>query len=202
MNHVMIMAGDDLRTRQLAVTRQRIARAVADIVVSEGAASLSFPAVADRAGVSLRTVYRHFPKKDALVTAALEAGSERTLSAFPSGERSIGRLRELIRELWAELAENRDLVLVQQTTPAGRALRGERLRRRREELRASLPDEVPGLDDDGYDRLAALCTVLFSSHLLFDLTDELGVERDTAAGLAAYALEAACERARREGDVR
>ena len=47
-----------------------------------------------------------------------------------------------------------------------------------------------------------LCTVLFSSHLLFDLTDELGVERDTAAGLAAYALEAACERARREGDVR
>jgi AcrR family transcriptional regulator len=202
MNHVMTIVGTDVRTRQLAATRQRIARAVADIVVSEGAASLSFPSVADRAGVSLRTVYRHFPNKDALVTAALEAGSERTLSAFPSGDRSIGRLRELIRELWAELEENRDLVLVQQTTPAGRALRGERLRRRREELRASLPDEVPALDDDAYDRLAALCTVLFSSHLLFDLTDELGVERDTAAGLAAYALEAACERARREGDVR
>jgi AcrR family transcriptional regulator len=197
----MTVVGDDLRTRQLAATRQGIARAVADIVVSEGAASLSFPAVADRAGVSLRTVYRHFPNKDALVTAALEAGSERTLSAFPSGQRSIGRLRALIRELWAELEENRDLVLVQQTTPAGRALRGERLRKRRDELRASLPDDVPALDDDGYDRLAALCTVLFSSHLLFDLTDELGVERDTAAGLAAYALEAACERARREGDV-
>jgi len=198
----MPLIGEDLRTGQLAATRQRIGRAVADIIVSEGAASLSFPAVADRAGVSLRTVYRHFPNKDALVNAALEAGSERTLSAFPGGERSIDRLRQLIRELWAELEENRDLVLVQLTTPAGRALRGERLRKRRAELRASLPDEVPTLEVDGYDRLAALCTVLFSSHLLFDLTEELGVERDTAAGLVAYALEAACERARREGDVR
>jgi AcrR family transcriptional regulator len=198
----MTIVGVDVRTRQLAATRQGIARAVAEIVVSEGAASLSFPAVADRAGVSLRTVYRHFPNKDTLVAAALEAGSERTLSAFPSGERSIGRLRELIRDLWAELEENRDLVLVQLTTPAGRALRGERLRKRREELRAALPEAVPELDDDGYDRLAALCTVLFSSHLLFDLTDELGVDRDTAAGLSAYAVEAACDRARREGDVR
>jgi AcrR family transcriptional regulator len=186
----------------VAATRRGIARAVADIVVSEGAAALSFPAVAQRADVSLRTVYRHFPNKDALVTAALEAGSERTLAAFPSGDRSISRLRELITELWAELEENRDLVLVQLTTPAGRALRGERLRTRRAELRASLPDEVPALDDGAYDRLAALCTVLFSSHLLFDLTDELGVDRDTAAGLAAYALEATCERARREGEVR
>jgi AcrR family transcriptional regulator len=192
----------DVRTRQVAATRHGIARAVAEIVVSEGAAALSFPAVAHRAGVSLRTVYRHFPNKDALVAAALEAGSERTLSAFPSGERSIGRLRELIGELWAELEENRDLVLVQLTTPAGRALRGERLRKRREELRTSLPDAVPALDDEGYDRLAALCTVLFSSHMLFDLTDELGVDRESAAGLAAYALEAACERARREGVVR
>jgi AcrR family transcriptional regulator len=193
---------DDVRTRQLAATRQRIARAVAEVVVSEGAALLSFPLVADRAGVSLRTVYRHFPNKDALVTAALEAGSERTVSAFPSGERSVPRLRELIRALWAELDENRDLVLAQQTTPAGRALRGERLRRRRDEIRASLSDDVPGLDEAGYDRLAALCTVLFSSHLLVDLTDELGVDRDTAAGLAAYALEATCERARREGEIR
>jgi AcrR family transcriptional regulator len=202
MNHVMTIVGDDVRTRQLAATRQRIARAVAEIVVAEGAASLSYPAVADRSGVSLRTVYRHFPNKDALVTAALEAGSERTLSAFPSGERSIGRLRELIRQLWTELEENRDLVLVQQTTPAGRALRGERLRKRREEIRGSLPGEVQGLDDEGYDRLAALCAVLFSSHMMLDLTDDLGVERDTAAGLAAYAIEAACERARREGEVR
>lgn len=198
----MTAVRDDVRTRQLADTRQRIARAVADVVVSEGAASLSFPAVADRAGVSLRTVYRHFPNKDALVTAAIEAGSERTLSAFPSGERSISALRGMLRALWAELEENRDLLMVQLTTPAGRALRGERLRKRCEELRAGLPDEVPALDDDGYDRLAALCTVLLSSHLLLDLTDELGVDRDTAAGLAAYAIEAACERARREGDVR
>jgi AcrR family transcriptional regulator len=202
MNHVMRLAKDDVRTRQLTDTRKRIALAVADIVVSEGAASLSFPGVADRAGVSLRTVYRHHPNKEALLAAAVDAGSERTITAFPSGERTIAGMRDFLRELWVELDENRDLIAVQLTTPAGQALRAERLRNRHAEFRASLPTEVPGLAADDNDRLAALCTVLMSSSLMIELVDVLGLDRDVAAELAAYALESVCERAAREGEVR
>ena len=198
----MALAKDDVRTRQVTDTRKRIARAVAEIVLADGPAALSFPAVADRAGVSLRTVYRHHPNKEALLAAAVDAGSERTITAFPLGERTIAGMRELLRELWVELDENRDLIAVQLTTPAGQALRATRLRNRRAEFRAALPREVPGLAEADNDRLAALCTVLMSSHVMLELVDVLGVDRDTAAELVAYALESVCERAAREGEVR
>jgi AcrR family transcriptional regulator len=202
MNHVMALAKDDVRTRQLTDTRKRIARAVAEIILSDGPASVSFPAVADRSGVSLRTVYRHFPNKEALLAAAVDAGSERTISAVPLGERTIAGMREFLRELWVELEENRDLIAVQLTTPAGQGLRATRLRNRHAEFRTALPREVPGLPDEDNDRLAALCTVVMSSHLMLEMVDVLGVDRDTAAELVAYALESVCERARREGEVR
>lgn len=186
----------------MAHTRVRIARAVIEVVVADGVSALSFPAVAEQAGVSLRTVYRHFPNKERLLAAAVEAGSERTLTAFPAEERTLSGMRTFIRELWLELGESRDLLTVEQTTPAGRSLRGDRLRGRRDQFRQMVRNEVPGLADDDVDRLAALCTVLMSSHLMLDLVDELGVDRDEAAGLAAYAMESVAERARREGEVR
>ena len=37
---------------------------------------------------------------------------------------------------------------------------------------------------------------------MLELVDVLGVDRDTAAELVAYALESVCDRARREGEVR
>src|SRR5687767_1255825 len=59
------------RAAQAAQTRDLILDALVR-VMARGVAELSMPAVAREAGVSLRTVYRHFPTKRDLL-AALDA---------------------------------------------------------------------------------------------------------------------------------
>jgi AcrR family transcriptional regulator len=58
-----------LRERQVAQTRETILRALADEILQNGIHGLSVAAVAARADVAERTVYRHFASGEALVEA-------------------------------------------------------------------------------------------------------------------------------------
>jgi AcrR family transcriptional regulator len=75
---VHLMARDDSSQE----TRQRIVDAVAALVTEEHPATISVPAVARRAGVSVATVYRYFPNKGQLLDAATEVGHRRTSAEF------------------------------------------------------------------------------------------------------------------------
>jgi AcrR family transcriptional regulator len=202
MNHAMTVARPDLRSTQVDDTHKRIATAVAEVLADGGAAELSFPAVAERANVSLRTVYRHFPNKETLAAGALHAGSERALALHPVDELRLDDMRPFMHDLWTELLEHRDLVTAQQMTPLGREMRGERMRQRREIVRRAIERDDPALDVESVERLADLATPLMSGALLLDFVEGLGVEVDEAALLAAYAIEAALDRVRREGAFR
>ena len=188
MNHVMT-AVDDLRTAQVAETRRRISQAVLDVLARDGAAHLSFPSVAEQAGVSLRTVYRHFPNKEALLAGGLVHGSEEATVAFPVGTRMVGNLREFLPMLGSELVRNRDAVHAMHATPTGVTMRAARQRARLEEAKAALAGERPELTADQRTRVAMLATVLMSSHVLFDLLD-LGLDVEGAADVVAGAIEA------------
>jgi AcrR family transcriptional regulator len=202
MNHVSMTTTEDLRTSQVAETKRRIARAVVEVIVRDGAVALSYPAVAEQAGVSLRTVYRHFPNKDELGRAASYAGSETFTAAFPPGERHMTNLRDFLPVLFADLERARDLVTVQHATRDGAVVRRERLRVRQEELVESLAKDYDDVSEADRERLASLMTVLMGSTVLFDLVDHLDVDVSEAAFLVAYAIESVAERARREGGVR
>lgn len=56
-------------------TRERIFDAVLALLVERG--PLTVPAIAQRAGVAVPTVYRHFPTREALMDASIEAIGER-----------------------------------------------------------------------------------------------------------------------------
>src|SRR5205807_5678190 len=71
-----------LRGDQLAATRERILEAACVDVSPRSLESLSFAAVAARAGVSERTVFRHFPTMRALQDAVV-ARYER-MAGWPS----------------------------------------------------------------------------------------------------------------------
>ena len=188
MNHVMT-AVQDLRTTQLHETRGRIARAVLEVLGRDGAAHLSFPSVAEQAGVSLRTVYRHFPNKEALLAAGLEHGSKEASLAMTDGTRLVSNVREFLPALWIELSRNRDAVHAMHATPEGMALRVDRVRARVDEARTALAQERPDLTPDQREGVALIATVLMSSHVLMDLLD-LGLDVDDAADLVARSIEA------------
>lgn len=61
-----------LRDQQLALTRTTILDALAAEITANGLVDLSIQAVADRAGVTHRTVYNHFPTREALNDAFAE----------------------------------------------------------------------------------------------------------------------------------
>lgn len=65
-----------VRTRDARATRARLIRAALDLFTAQGFRGTTTPEIAQRAGVAEATIYRHFPSKDALLTAAcLEAQS-------------------------------------------------------------------------------------------------------------------------------
>lgn len=58
-----------IRDRKAAQTRESILRALAEVVEEEGVAEMSVSKVAERAGVSHATIYRHFPNRRKLLDA-------------------------------------------------------------------------------------------------------------------------------------
>lgn len=58
-----------LRERKARATKRAILEALVDLVRTEGIHAFSVQAVADRAEVSHRTVYRYFPTKEAMLEA-------------------------------------------------------------------------------------------------------------------------------------
>lgn len=180
-------------------TRERIIDAVHALLAEESPATLSIPAVADRAGTSLRTVYRYFPTKEALVDAA-----SRTFEAETHGvptHASFATLEEYLVEMWTSFTKSVGAVKAQHLTPAGRELRAVRLPRSRAGAKLALQDERLDLPDADLERLADLIVVFIGSAMYLELVDRLGYDDTDAARLAAWATTAMVDRARREGTV-
>jgi AcrR family transcriptional regulator len=70
-----------LRAEQAEQTRERIVDGVVDELVN-GSGELTMAGVAERARVSVRTVYRHFPTRQALADAVVDRYDHRFGAAF------------------------------------------------------------------------------------------------------------------------
>ena len=63
-------------------TRERIVSAASRLFYSEGIRAVGVDAVAEKAGVTKRTLYYHFTSKDELVAAYLEARDQPNIELF------------------------------------------------------------------------------------------------------------------------
>lgn len=101
------------RRRQAEATRARVVEAAAEVFLEHGYAGATIPAVADRAGVALQTVYRAAPGKSGLlaaaVTAAVAGGSARAAVVVEE--------RPAIRAIRDEPDPRRQLLLYAHTQP-------------------------------------------------------------------------------------
>jgi AcrR family transcriptional regulator len=78
-------------------TRARIIQAASDLFYAEGIRAVSVDAVAERAGVTKKTLYYHFRSKDELVEAYLVARDSPNLAAFARWfDRAEGALPERV----------------------------------------------------------------------------------------------------------
>jgi AcrR family transcriptional regulator len=91
-----------LTERRRAATRLEIANAAIRLFTAKGVAATSAEEIADAAGISVRTLWRYFPTKEACVQPLLAAGIEsvaRHLRAWPRGGTLLDALGE--PSMWA-----------------------------------------------------------------------------------------------------
>lgn len=190
----------DLQEQRRAATHEQIIRAVHDVLVEEHPATLSMPRIAEHAGISLRTLYRYFPTKEALVDAASE--SFEVPHTAVGGQSSLATLPAYLRAQWTGFSGSLAAVKAQHLTPAGRALRDRRIPRSRRAVRAAIETEGLDLAPADVARLADLVIALTSSAMYLELVDRLGQRDEEAADLAAWTVIAVFDRARRRGGIR
>lgn len=187
-----------LRERQKSLTRDAILDALAETIVDQGLHDFSVQDVADRAGVSHRTVYRHFPDRDALLdgmAAKLDTlFRERELSVLPDVAEDIAGQ---IRSAFDVFAEHRPLVravavgaLATGSQPETRQIRDRVFREKVEEMAEGLPPEEAR-------RASAVVRYLANSLAWVTLTDQLGLEEEEAIEAVSWAVETLLSEVRR-----
>lgn len=190
--------GETLRDAHKRATRDRIVRAVADLVAEAHPAAVSVPAVAKRAGVGVATVYRYFPTKEALLDAsAMVLGDDSKLTSLDAMPTSFEELTSVLPEQFAAIARNIGLARNQLASPLGRQLRQVRWEAKRVAVTKAL--EGSGIDPTSPEgqRFAAVADVLTSSTAVLELHDKAGIPIDVAADHVLWALEV-LERATKE----
>lgn len=187
----------ELREQQTAATRGRIVDA-AVAVMARGIASLSIPAVAEEAGVSVPTVYRHFATKGDLLAAVYpHVARQAGLHDLRMPQR-MDEMREAVRDYFGRLEEIGPEARAAMASPAAEEVRHLSVERRRELWRGVAGSVRPRLHAEDRERLARIMSVLIASSSLRMWIDHLGATADVAADDIAWLLDAAVAASRRD----
>jgi AcrR family transcriptional regulator len=174
-----------LQEARAALVRDRVLDGVASVLA--GGEDLTFAKVAAAARVPERTVYRHFPTREALLTAIFEWANERVgITARPTTEAEALELVERAFPAYDEIAPIiRELLLA----PEGLLARASQNTDRRRAAAQLVRGEVPGLDRTRARRLAAVVQLLTTAAAWQTLREYWDMDGSEAAATAALGIE-------------
>jgi AcrR family transcriptional regulator len=180
-----------LRDQQAAVARDRIFRAVAELLERAGSGALTMPQVAELSGVSLRTIYRYFPTRELLLEAAGRwIGGELLKQGYPA---SLDDVADSFELACSEFDERPGLVRAMALSQVGREARSPRRGERLQAIRQSLEQEVGGLSKRELRQAEAVLAYLHNMLAYTTLREEQqlsGAEIGEALGWAIRTLVA------------
>jgi AcrR family transcriptional regulator len=180
-----------LRQRHSELTRDLILRTVAEMLDENGTADLVVPEVARRAGVSLRTVYRHFPSREELIAAAGEWIGVNVLSAG---------MADKLDQIPGEYAENAarwddhpKLVEAMAFSRGANSLRSVRRQQRLETIREALQEVTEGLSEAEAKRAFAVLAYLDNMLAWVTMREEAGLDGKEVGAAVAWAMQVLIE---------
>ncbi len=183
-----------IRTRQTELTRTSIIEALAEVIVEEGPLGFSVQSVADRAGVSHRTVYRYFPNRVAMCEGLVEMTEERSrLGGYGEFPDSLEGLLEMVPKAFEGFGSDRvlhhsllllTLSIGHRSTPS----------KRRDEVTDRMVERIaPSIRAEEKVKASTLIRYLSSSHTWMILTSQFGRTDREAAEAAIHGIRLAVE---------
>lgn len=184
-----------LRERQAAETRELVLEALAELVTERGTTEFSVQEVADRAEVSLRTVYRYFPNRQALLDGLTELVDQRMEDLRQDADigwtdivgRGVEGLAASIPPVFQRFDELEPLSSAMAML-AGGGSRSAGHDERTAEFREAVATELAALPADQQEATFALVRHLVSSQTWFALRTEFELDGRTAGEAVARAV--------------
>ncbi len=179
-------------------TRDRILDALAELVFEGGLSDFSVQSVADRCGISHRTVYRHFPTRESMLDGLVEQMSDAMAAA--GGAAQAGTVDDLPRAVarnFAMFTDHEALAKAAVRFSVGTAIENQDRRQRTDAVAAAVGQL--GLTDDDARLVAGVLRHLSSSRTWL-LLREAGLDAADTTAAARWAIEALVD-AIRDGRV-
>jgi AcrR family transcriptional regulator len=188
-----------LRAQQKEQTRELILAAVAAILSKQATDAVTISEVAKVAGVTMRTVFRHFATREELLSAFWRWQLEQTGGQTILGPKSVEGLLDRIREFFEGLDADENLIRAVISSPEGREIRKQANQVRLEKMLDFVKSIVPELPKrERHNMASGIISVSSVLSWLF-MRDNCGYDGKRAGEAAAqtvqYIIEAGQARA-------
>jgi AcrR family transcriptional regulator len=183
-----------LREQQMDDTRDRILDHVAELLAA--GEEVTIAAVAERATIAVRTVYRYFPTKEALLDEFNAwLGARQRHPRLPVTVEEFG---PMVADLFRSFDDNEQL-----TRAARRSATFEEMRKRRKALQVkagkkAVAATAPHLDEAARDRIGALVHTIVGSDAWLGMRDHWGLSTDEAIAAVRWGIDAIVEKLERD----
>jgi len=182
-----------LRDQQVDLTRELSMRAFQALLQNDHPDAITYPQVAEAAGVSLRTVYRYFPTRVDLLRSAQAWLAEFTDGVRWDDPRTVYDLAGAVPEMGRIFDEH---------TNVFRALAGDELQEQRRDAVAAAVAEVSGnLPPEEARRAEAILGHIRSGRAWLVLHDHYGLDGDEIMSTLDWAASTLLEDVRRRNDA-
>jgi AcrR family transcriptional regulator len=178
---------NSLRTQQAEQTKQRILQALAEQLADTGREELSIAKLAERAGVSEPTVYRHFANKEALFLALDTWIAETT--GRPKLHEDVDRFAPFVADLFRFFESNSSLIRASLEAPLGREFRATSRKSRERRFKEVAAHMTKHLDAKDGEAVYAMLRTILRSETWLALTVERGIDSDRAARVVGWVVD-------------
>jgi AcrR family transcriptional regulator len=185
-----------LRAEQQEATRRRILKAIADVFADEAVDDVTVPIVAMRARVSVRTVYRHFPTKEALFDAFGEWAEENLQLVVHSYPDTLEGVLEMAPALY-RMYDEREPLIRALLSKRGQEIRARTRRRRLQTFEKAMRELTESLEPAERRRALAVVYLLVSAPAWQAMRDQWELEGEEAGRAAAWAVRVLTDELRR-----
>ena len=185
-----------LRAEQAEQTRDRIVRAAVDLLSEADPGDLSMNEVAARAGVSVRTVYRHFATRDELLDGVIGWIGDRLSRRVGPPPSTRAEYVETAPKVITALFEIEPLYRALFATTTGRESHRRSKAARLEDIQRAFATEIEGMDEDQVQRFAAVVHLVSSSNGALFMKDYWGLGADEIGRALQWTIRTLADAAR------